>query len=50
MELPGWRWAIFEALALLLALVATALRSKLWPVVLPLALGTFLLVFYIMGS
>lgn len=48
--LPGWKWALFEAFALLLAIVATALRSKLWPIALPVALLMFLLTMYIMGS
>src|SRR6266403_62643 len=49
-RLPGWRWALFEAFALLLAIVATALRSKLWVIALPVALLMFLLTMYIMGS
>jgi hypothetical protein len=48
--LPGWKWTLFEAFALLLAIVATALRSKLWPIALPVALAMFLLTMYIMGS
>jgi hypothetical protein len=48
--LPGWKWALFEALALLLAIIATALRSKLWRIALPVALLMFLLTMYIMGS
>lgn len=48
--LPGWKWALFEAFALLLAIVATALRSKLWRIALPVALLMFLLTMYIMGS
>jgi hypothetical protein len=48
--LPGWKWALFEAFALLLAIVATALRSKLWPIALPVALLMFVLTIYIMGS
>jgi hypothetical protein len=48
--LPGWTWAIFEAFALLLAIVATALRSKLWPIALPVVFLMFLLTMYIMGS
>jgi hypothetical protein len=48
--LPGWMWALFEAFALLLAIVATALRSKLWTIALPVALLMFLLTMYIMGS
>jgi hypothetical protein len=48
--LPGWKWALFEAFALLLAIVATALRSKLWPIALPVTFLMFLLSVYIMGS
>jgi hypothetical protein len=48
--LPGWKWALFEAFALLLAIVATALRSKLWPIALPVSFLMFLLTMYIMGS
>ena len=49
-SLPGWKWALFEAFALLLAIVATVLRSKLWQIALPVALLMFLLTMYIMGS
>jgi hypothetical protein len=45
--LPGWKWTLFEAFALLLAIVATVLRSKLWPIALPVALLMFLLTMYI---
>lgn len=48
--LPGWKWAMFEAFALLLAIVATVLRSKLWPIALSAALLMFLLTMYIMGT
>lgn len=50
--LPGWKWVLFEAFALLLAMVATAidLRSKLWRIALPLALLMFLLTYYAMVS
>jgi len=48
--LPGWKWALFEAFALLLAIVATVLRSKLWRIALPVAFLMFLLTMYIMGT
>ena len=48
--LPGWKWELFEAFALLLAIVATALRSNLWPIALPVTFLMFLLSVYIMGS
>jgi len=47
---PGWVWPIVEGFALLLAIVATALRSKLRPIALPVAALMFLLTMYIMGS
>lgn len=48
--LPGWKWALFEAFALLLAIVATALGSKLWRIALPVALLMFLLIMYVMAT
>ena len=48
--LTGWRWFLFETFALLLAIVATILRSKLWRVALPVTFLMFLLSNYIMGS
>ena len=47
---PGWHWALFEALGLFLGIAATLLRSKLWPIVLPLGFLTFLFTMYVMGS
>jgi hypothetical protein len=49
-NLLGWQWALFEAFALLLAIVATTLRAKLWRIALPVALLMFLLTMYIMGT
>ena len=62
-RIPGWRWVnsianwqrvLFEAFALLLAMVATALvgffGAKLWRIALPVAFLTFLLTYYTMVS
>ena len=59
----GWRWidsiaswqlVLFEAFALLLAMVATGfgafLGAKLWQIALPVAFLTFLLTYYTMAS
>jgi len=48
--LTGWQWFIFETFALVLAIVATVLRSRLWRVALPVTFLMFLLSNYIMGS
>lgn len=51
--LPGWKWALFEAFGLLLAIIATVLGvlgAKLWRIALPVALLMFLLTMYIMGT
>ena len=63
LNLPGWRWinslssrqwVLFEAFALGLAIVATALGlywgAKLWRIALPIALLMFLLTYYVMVS
>ena len=63
LRLPGWRWidsltsvewVLFEAFALLLAMVATLLGvffgAKLWRLALPIALLMFLLTYYVMVS
>ena len=63
LRLPGWRWidsltsvewVLFEAFALLLAMVATVLGvffgAKLWRLALPVALLMFLLTYYVMVS
>jgi hypothetical protein len=52
-SLAGWQWALFEAFALLLAMVSTVLGvvgAKLWRLALPIAFLMFLLTMYIMGS
>ena len=49
-SLPGWKWTLFEAFGLLLAIVATVLRARLWPLALPVASLTFLLTYYTMVS
>ncbi len=43
-------WQGISAVAVILAGVAAARRSKLWPLVIPLALGTFFFVMYVTGS
>ena len=54
-RLPGWRWidsianwqwVLFEAFALLLAIVAAVFRARFWPIALPLAFLTLLLTYY----
>jgi hypothetical protein len=53
-SIVGWQWVLFEAFALLLAIVATALGvlfgAKLWRIALPVALVMFLLTYYVMVS
>lgn len=62
-RLPGWRlidslssvqWVLFEAFALVLAIVATVLgvffSAKLWRLALPVAVLMFLLTYYVMVS
>ena len=52
-SLVGWQWTLFEAFALLLAIIATVFGirgAKLWRIALPVALLMFLLAMYIMGS
>jgi hypothetical protein len=53
-SIANWQWVLFEAFALLLAIVATAFGvffgAKLWRIALPVALLTFLLTYYIMVS
>lgn len=50
----SWQWVLFEAFALVLAIVATAFGvffgAKLWRIVLPMALLMFLLTYYVMVS
>jgi len=48
--LPGWKWTIFEAFALFLAIVATVFRSRLWQIALPVSGVMFLLTMYVVGS
>ena len=45
-SLPGWKWTLFEPFGLLLAIIATVLRARLWPIALPVAFLTFLLTYY----
>ena len=49
-RLPGWKWELVEAFALLLAIAATVLRSKLWRIALPVALVMLLLINYVMAT
>ena len=53
-SIANWQWVLFEAFALLLAIVATALGvffgAKLWRIALPVALLMFLLTYYVMVS
>lgn len=53
-SVASWQWVLFEASALVLAIVATAvgafISAKLWRVALPAALLTFLLAYYTMVS
>lgn len=51
--LPGWKWALFEAFGLLLALISTVLGvigAKLWRIALPVAFLMFLLILHSMGT
>lgn len=47
---PIWKWVIIEGFAVLLAILATAFRSKLWQTAMPVSVLMFLLTMYIMGS
>jgi hypothetical protein len=53
-SLPGWKWVLFEAFSLLLAIIATVIGlmagTKLWRIALPVALLMFLLTMYIMET
>ncbi|HEV3419601.1 MAG TPA: hypothetical protein VG075_04815 [Candidatus Acidoferrum sp.] len=49
-SIASWQWVLFEAFALLLAIVAAVFRAKLWPIALPVAFLTFLLTYYTMVS
>jgi hypothetical protein len=48
--LTTWTWFLFEAFALLLAIVSTILRSRLWRIALPVTFLMFLFVDYVMVS
>ena len=53
-SIASWQWVLFEAFALLLAMVATAFGpfwgARLWRIALPVALLMFLLLYYVMVS
>jgi hypothetical protein len=49
-NLTGFQWLKIVAVAVLLAGVGAALRSRLWRIAVPLALVTFFLVMYVMGT
>jgi hypothetical protein len=48
--IANWQWVLFEAFALLLAIVAAVFRARLWPIALPVSFLTFLLTYYTMVS
>ncbi len=50
LNLPGLGWLAILAIGVVLAGVAAIRRSKLWPLAVPLALGTFLFVIFVIGS
>jgi len=50
LNLPGVSWLAILGIGVILAGVAAARRSKLWPLAIPLALGTFFFVMYVIGS
>lgn len=45
-SIANWQWVLFEAFALLLAIVAAVFRARFWEIALPLAFLTFLLTYY----
>jgi hypothetical protein len=53
-SIVSWQWVLFEAFALLLAIIATVFGAffgaKLWRIALPVALLMFLLIYYVMVS
>ena len=50
LDLTGFQWFKVMGIAVILAGIATALRSRLWRVALPVALVMFLFVMYVMGT
>jgi hypothetical protein len=50
LDLPGVRWLAIMGVGVVLAGVAAVLRSKLWPLAIPFALGNFFFVMHVMGS
>jgi len=49
-SLPPVEWLAIEGVGILLAGAAAVGRSKLWPLVVPLAFGNFFFVMYVIGS
>ena len=50
LSLSAMGWLGVEAIAIVLAGVSIALRSKLWPLALTVALVMFLLAMFVVGS
>lgn len=50
LELPGVRWLAIQGLGVVLAGAAAVRHSKLWPLAIFLALGTFFFVMFVIGS
>ena len=52
--MTAWRWVLFEAFALLMAMVSAAVGAffdaRLWRIALPVALLMLLFMDYVMGS
>jgi hypothetical protein len=49
-SIPGGWWLVIEGAGIALAAVAAVLQSKLWRLAVPLALGTFFFIWYVIGS
>jgi hypothetical protein len=50
LNLPGVGWPAVLGIGVVLAGISAAGRSKLWPLAISLAVGTFFFVMYVMGS
>lgn len=49
-NLTGFQWFKIMAVAVVLAVAAIPLRSKLWKLSLPVAIAMFLFIMYVMGT
>jgi hypothetical protein len=47
---PPMSWLVIEGVGIVLAGFSAVSRSKLWPLAIPLSLGSFFFVMYVIGS